>query len=75
MKAGDAIDETGLLLREGGAFYLRGNSGGRYLLALQRVPIDEVQKQVRVVGTYAGNDLIDVEGIRLAETDPSPPRD
>ncbi|WP_167071968.1 DUF5818 domain-containing protein [Sphingomonas vulcanisoli] len=65
MTIGDRIDETGLLLRDGGGFQLRRDSGGRYELLLQRMPIDEVQKQVRVIGRYAGDDQIEVEGIQL----------
>ncbi|WP_174274039.1 DUF5818 domain-containing protein [Sphingomonas bacterium] len=64
MEVGAAIDETGLLLREGGAFYLSRDMGGRYLLSLRRVPVDGVHKQVRVIGHYAGGDLIEVDGIQ-----------
>lgn len=74
MDAGDRIDETGLLLREGSAFYLNRDAGGRYLLTLRRVPVDEVQKQVRVIGVYAGGDIVDVDGIRLAVPAPAPSR-
>ena len=66
MKAGDPIDETGLLLRDGGDFFLRRDAGGRFLLVLRRMPVDEVQKQVRIIGTYAGDDVVEVDGVQLA---------
>ena len=65
MRIGTRIDETGQLLRELGGFSLRRDAGGRFLLDLRRTPIDEVEKRVRVVGTYVGNDLVDVDGIAL----------
>ena len=74
MHDGDAIDECGLLVREGGAFYLRRDAGGRYQLTLRRVPVDEVQKQVRVIGLYAGEDRVDVEGISLLVPNAQPSR-
>ena len=71
MQAGDLIDAHGLLIREGGAFYLRHEAGAPCLLTLRRVPVDEVQKQVRVIGTYAGDGTIDVDGIQLTAS-PTP---
>lgn len=65
MQIDERIDETGLLLRQGGGFALRRDAGGIYLLTLPRIPVDEVEKQVRVIGYYAGNDMVDVEGIQL----------
>ncbi len=40
MAIGRRVDETGTLLRDGGAFYLRRDAGGRYQLELQRTPVD-----------------------------------
>ncbi len=65
MQIGQRIEETGLLLREGGSFYLRRDLGGRFALDLRRTPIDEVEKRVKLVGTYVGSDLIDVDGVSL----------
>ena len=48
MNIGTRIDETGTLLRDGGAFYLRRDAGGRYQLELQRTPVDLVEKRVRL---------------------------
>lgn len=62
-KIGTAIDETGTLLRDGGAFYLRRDIGGRYQLELQRVPVDLVEKRVRVRGTLVGADLVNADGV------------
>lgn len=38
----------------------------RYLLDLRRAFIDEVEKRVRLLGTYVGNELVDVDGVSLA---------
>jgi hypothetical protein len=65
MQVGQKIEETGLLLRDGGSFYLRRDVGGRFALDLRRTPIDEVEKRVKLVGTYVGADLIDVDGVSL----------
>lgn len=65
MQVGQKIEETGLLLRDGGGFYLRRDAGGRFALDLRRTPIDQVEKRVKLVGTYVGADLIDVDGVSL----------
>jgi hypothetical protein len=66
MQVGARIDELGMLLREGSSFYLRRDAGGRFRLDLRRTPIDETGKQVRVIGTYVGDDVVDVDGVQLA---------
>ena len=60
------IDETGTLIREGGAFLLQRDAGGRYQLQLERMPVDHVQKRVRVIGGLVAPDLISVDGISSA---------
>ncbi len=60
---GTRIDESGMLLREGGGFVLRRDLGGRWLLDLHRVPVDHVEKRVRVSGTIVGDGLVDVDGV------------
>lgn len=63
MKMGMRIDETGMLLREGENAYLRRDAGGRFLLDLRRVAIDDGERQVRIIGTFVGNDTVDVDAI------------
>jgi hypothetical protein len=65
MTPGAPIDETGMLTRDGGAFWLRRDAGGRYRLDLRRTPVDEVEKRVRVIGVYIGDDAVDVDGVAL----------
>lgn len=60
------MDETGTLLRDGGAFYLRRNAGGHYRLELHRTPVDPVEKRVRLVGTLIGTDLVNADGVAPA---------
>jgi len=65
MQVGTRVDESGTLVRDGAAFVLRRDAGGRFLLDLRRTPIDEVGKRVRLIGTYVGGDLVDVDGVSL----------
>ena len=60
------IDETGTLVREGCAFLLRRDLGGTYRLELSRMPVDLVEKRVRVVGVAAPDGIVIVEGVRAA---------
>ena len=66
MATGDAIDESGMLIRAGGGFVLQRDLGGRWRLDLSRVPVDLVGKRVRIVGQEAGDGLVDVDGVRAA---------
>jgi hypothetical protein len=63
---GKRIDEIGTLVRDGGGFALRRDAGGRYKLDLHRVPVDEVEKRVRIVGTLIGDAHVDVDGVAAA---------
>ena len=63
---GTRIDEIGTLIRDGGAFYLRRDLGGRYELELHRTPVDLVEKRVRLVGTLVGPYLVNAEGVAPA---------
>lgn len=55
-----------MLVREGGGFCLRRDAGGIYKLQLHRMPVDHIEKRVRVTGTMAEDDIVDVEGIAPA---------
>jgi hypothetical protein len=66
MAAGEAIEETGMLLRDGGGFALQRDAGGRWPLDLSRVPVDLVGKRVRIVGTETAAGRVDVDGVRAA---------
>ncbi len=60
------IDETGTLIRDGGGFALRRDLGGHYRLDLHRVPVDRIEKRVRVTGILVAGDLVDVLGVAPA---------
>lgn len=60
---GRRIDETGTLIRSGSGFALRRDRGGRICVDLHRVPVEHVEKRVRIRGVVVTNDLIDVEGL------------
>lgn len=60
---GMRIEESGTLIREGGGFALRRDQGGRWKLDLHRVPVDHVEKRVRVSGVVVGDGLVDVVAI------------
>lgn len=57
------MDETGRLLRDEAGFLLQRDLGGTYRLVLLRVPVDHVEKRVRVRGWHAGEGVIEVEGV------------
>ncbi len=63
---GDSIDMTGTLIRDGAGFALRVERGVVYHLQLHRVPVDHVEKGVRVMGTLIGERLIEAEGVAPA---------
>jgi len=60
---GTRVDETGTLIRDGGAFYLRRDVGGRYELELHRTPVDLVEKRVWLIGTLVGPGLVNANGV------------
>ena len=60
---GTKIEESGTLLREAGGFILRRDLGGRWKLDLHRVPVDHIEKRVRITGIVVGEDLVDVAGV------------
>ena len=60
------FDETGMLVRAGGGFSLRCDRGDSVKLELHRVPVDHVQKRVRVVGSLLDEGVVDVEGVAAA---------
>lgn len=62
-QAGQLVDETGLLLRDAGGFLLRLDGGSVCRLVLRRVPVDLVEKRVRVRGYYLGDDIIEADGV------------
>jgi hypothetical protein len=63
---GDAIDMTGTLIRDGASFALRAERGVIYHLQLHRVPVDHVEKRVRVQGVLVEERLIEAEGVASA---------
>lgn len=66
MEAGESVDETGRLLRDAAGFLLQRDAGGTFRLVLLRVPVDHVEKRVRVTGYYAGNDVVEADGVAPA---------
>lgn len=59
---GEWIEETGMLVRDGGGFALRRDVGGVYRLELSRTPVDHIEKRVRVAGILVG-DCVAAEGV------------
>jgi Protein of unknown function (DUF5818) len=60
---GSRIDETGTVIADGGGFALRRDIGGRWRLDLHHVPVDHVEKRVRISGIAAAEGLVDVEAL------------
>lgn len=66
MEIGADVVETGRLLRDEAGFLLQRDLGGRFRLVLLRVPVDLVEKRVRVTGFYAGGDIVEADGVAPA---------
>lgn len=66
MTPGDPIDATGTLVRDGGGFALRCDGGGVLRLELARVPVDRIEKRVRVIGTRLDDGRIEADGVAAA---------
>jgi len=66
VRIGGRVDETGTLFRDGCGFALRRDAGGRWQLDLHRVPVDHVEKRVRIRGEMIGDMRIDVDAISAA---------
>jgi len=60
---GSRIEETGTLIADGGGFALRRDIAGRWKLELHLVPVDHVEKRVRISGIIVAEGLIDVEAL------------
>lgn len=66
MATGERIDETGTLIQAGGVIFFRRDHGGRYQLELHRLPVDLIQKRVRLIGTLVGPMLVHAEDVAPA---------
>ncbi|ATE64097.1 hypothetical protein CMV14_06590 [Rhizorhabdus dicambivorans] len=60
------MNETGMLLRDGGGFVLKRDLGGFYRLELHRTPVDLVEKRVRLIGTLTAPDHVEADGVQPA---------
>lgn len=63
VEIGAGVDETGRLLRDDAGFLFQRDLGGIYRLVLLRVPVDHVEKRVRVRGYHAGDGIVEADGI------------
>lgn len=63
---GAGVDETGRLLRDSTGFLLQRDQGGTFRLVMLRVPVDHIEKRVRIKGYYAGDGIVEVEGVAAA---------
>lgn len=69
---GTRIEETGTLLRDAGGFSLRRDLGGRWRLDFHRVPVDHIERRVRITGIVVSEDLVDVDGVAPENITSSP---
>jgi hypothetical protein len=65
-QTGDNIELEGMLVRDGAGFAIRVERGVLFHLQLHRVPVDHVEKRVRVVGTLIGEKLVEADGVMAA---------
>lgn len=60
---GAQADVTGTLIRDTGGFALRAEGGVQIRLMLHRVPVDHVEKRVRVLGVWVDDQAIEADGV------------
>ena len=60
---GSRVEETGTIISDGVGFALRRDIGGRWNLDLHRVPIDHVEKRVRISGIIVAKGLVEVDAL------------
>lgn len=60
------VNETGRLMRDEGGFLLQRDGGGLWRLVLHRVPVDLVEKRVRVQGVLADGNVVEAVGVAPA---------
>ena len=53
-------------MRDEAGFFLRRDQGGVWRLVLRRVPVDLVEKHVRVKGVLAEGDIVEADGVAPA---------
>lgn len=63
LKIGSRVEETGRLIRDGNAFILRRDAGGRLFLDLRRKSTSLVNKRVRLMGMIVEEGLVYVIAI------------
>lgn len=57
------VNETGRLVRDAGGFLLHRDAGGIWRLVLHRVPVDLVEKHVRVQGLLRAGEVVEADGV------------
>jgi hypothetical protein len=65
-EAGTLVDVRGWLHRDASGFLLKADSGVVWRLILHRVPVDHIEKRVRVAGYDTGDGILDAEGVSPA---------
>lgn len=60
---GGHADVAGILIRDSGGFALLVDGGTSIRLLLGRVPVDHVEKRVRVTGLWTDEHTIDADGV------------
>lgn len=66
IRIGDRVELCGTLIRDAAGFALRAERGVIFHLQLGRVPVEHVEKRVRIVGTLIADGLIEAEGVATA---------
>jgi len=64
--SGEAVERIGTLVHDGAGFALATDAGERLHLILPRVPVDLVEKRVRVTGRLTAPTLLDADGVAPA---------
>jgi hypothetical protein len=62
----EEVDRTGWLHRDGGGFFLKGDDGAIWRLSLHRVPVDHIEKHVRIRGRRGDDGVLEIDGVSPA---------
>lgn len=60
---GSRVDESGTVIGDSGGFALLRDNRGYWKLDMHRVPVDHVEKRVRISGVIVRERLVDVDAL------------
>lgn len=62
-EAAKSVELIGTLVRDSGGFALRSEGATPVRLVIHRVPVDHVEKRVRIMGVWIDEQTVEADGI------------